>query len=70
VRFLRGFGRFWYAFVIGDDWKIAAAVAATVSLGAVVAATAEPGTSWIAPLVVVTLGAAFAIALVIEVRRG
>lgn len=27
-RLLRSFGRFWYDFVIGDDWKIAAAVAA------------------------------------------
>ena len=23
---LKGFGKFWYDFVIGDDWKIAAAV--------------------------------------------
>jgi hypothetical protein len=24
---LRGFGRFWYGFIIGDDWTIAATVA-------------------------------------------
>jgi len=24
---LRGFGRFWYGFVIGDDWTVAATVA-------------------------------------------
>jgi hypothetical protein len=24
---LRGFGRFWYRFVIGDDWTIAATIA-------------------------------------------
>lgn len=31
-RLLRSFGRFWYDFVIGDDWKIAAAVAAALAL--------------------------------------
>jgi hypothetical protein len=24
---LRGFGRFWYGFIIGDDWTVAATVA-------------------------------------------
>ncbi len=27
VGWLRGFGRFWYGFVIGDDWTVAATVA-------------------------------------------
>ena len=26
IRFLAGFGRFWYDFVVGDDWRIAAGV--------------------------------------------
>jgi hypothetical protein len=26
VRFLVGFGRFWYDFIVGDDWTIAAAI--------------------------------------------
>jgi hypothetical protein len=36
VRFLKSFGRFWYDFIIGDDWKIFAAVvvALLVLLGA------------------------------------
>jgi hypothetical protein len=39
---MKAFARFWYDFIIGDDWKIAAAVvAALVVLGAVVV-----GTSW------------------------
>jgi hypothetical protein len=24
---LKGFGRFWYSFIIGDDWTVAATVA-------------------------------------------
>jgi hypothetical protein len=27
VRWLTGFGRFWYGFIIGDDWTVAATVA-------------------------------------------
>lgn len=26
IRFIKGFGQFWYDFIVGDDWKIAAAV--------------------------------------------
>jgi hypothetical protein len=29
--FLKAFGRFWYDFVVGDDWKIAAYVAAVLT---------------------------------------
>ena len=34
MRYLRGFGRFWYDFVIGEDWRIAAGVAAVLGVGA------------------------------------
>jgi hypothetical protein len=30
MNLLKGFGRFWYDFIIGDDWKIAAAVVAAM----------------------------------------
>jgi hypothetical protein len=30
-----GFGRFWYHFIIGDDWTVAAAVAVALILSAV-----------------------------------
>jgi len=26
VRYLVGFGRFWYDFIVGDDWSVAAGV--------------------------------------------
>jgi hypothetical protein len=43
MRFLRGFARFWYDFVIGDDWKIAATVVAVLLVGvALVASAALP----------------------------
>ena len=31
-RWLRAFGRFWYGFVIGDDWTLAATVAAALAV--------------------------------------
>lgn len=27
VSWLKGFGRFWYGFIIGDDWTVAATMA-------------------------------------------
>jgi hypothetical protein len=30
-----GFGRFWWDFIIGEDWKIAAGVAVVLAIGAV-----------------------------------
>ncbi|GAA4018860.1 hypothetical protein GCM10022631_34990 [Deinococcus rubellus] len=45
-----GFLRFWYDFVVGDDWRVAAAVVAALALTAVLAGQ---GLAWIIlPLVV------------------
>jgi hypothetical protein len=32
VKQLRAFGHFWYDFIVGDDWTIAAAVVVAVAL--------------------------------------
>ena len=52
MRYLRAFGRFWWSFVVGDDWLVAAAVA--VALG-VTALLAHHGVNawWLLPLAVV-----------------
>jgi hypothetical protein len=39
MRYVRAFGRFWWDFVIGDDWRIAAGVALALGLGAVLVST-------------------------------
>jgi hypothetical protein len=51
MKWLRGFGRFWWEFVIGDDWLVAVLVA--VGIGAT-AALAAAGVEawWLLPLVV------------------
>ena len=37
MRYVVGFGRFWYDFLVGDDWTIAVAAILAVALAAVLA---------------------------------
>ncbi|TMF57121.1 MAG: hypothetical protein E6I22_04525 [Chloroflexi bacterium] len=49
-----GFGRFWYEFIIGDDWTIAA----TVVVGLVVTAVLKSSgivAWWLVPVLVVAI---------------
>jgi hypothetical protein len=32
VTYLRSFGRFWWNFIVGDDWRVAAGVAVALGL--------------------------------------
>jgi hypothetical protein len=51
-----GFGRFWYRFIVGDDWTVAAAVAAGLVLTAVLNARGVPAW-WLVPgIVIVVVG--------------
>jgi len=54
MRALRLFARFWYDFIVGDDWTIAAGVVAALTLTAVLVHT---GTAawWLLPLAVVAV---------------
>jgi hypothetical protein len=57
VQFLVGFGRFWYEFIVGDDWTIAAAiVAALIVTNVLVRAHVESW--WLLPLIVIVFLAA------------
>ena len=37
MKYIRQFLRFWYDFIVGDDWRIAAGVVAAIGLTALVA---------------------------------
>ena len=69
VRLLKSFGRFWYEFIIGDDWKIAAAVVIALGLTFLVMRTTS-----LSDHVLAVLGGglrlllAFAVSLAIDVR--
>jgi hypothetical protein len=49
MRFVTGFFRFWHDFVIGDDWRIALGVVATLALGAVLLRQTI-GHAWLVPI--------------------
>jgi hypothetical protein len=56
VRYVTAFGRFWWDFVVGDDWTVAAGVA--VTLGAVGILTREGlDVWWLLPLAIALLTA-------------
>jgi hypothetical protein len=51
VKWLRSFGRFWWDFIVGDDWLVAALVAAALGATAALAA-ADVAAWWLLPLAV------------------
>jgi hypothetical protein len=58
---LRGFGAFWWDFIVGDDWRIAASIVVALAITAAVATTAVAAW-WIVPVFVV-------VTLVLSLRR-
>jgi hypothetical protein len=69
VTALKAFARFWYDFVIGDDWKIAATVAAVLLAGAALVAAEVLPRPVTAVLVGAGILAAFTVAMVVDTRR-
>ena len=63
---IRGFLRFWYGFIIGDDWTVAAAVAAAM-VGTWALVRSHVDAWWLLPAVAVV---ATAISLRRAERRG
>lgn len=59
MSFLVSFARFWYDFIVGDDWTIALAVVIALVVTAALARVTTSGVAWwILPLaVIVVLGA-------------
>jgi hypothetical protein len=54
VSWLVGFGRFWYRFIIGDDWTVAASVAAGLVVTAALNARGIAAW-WLLPLIVIIM---------------
>jgi hypothetical protein len=68
MRVLRGFGRFWYDFLIGDDWKIAVAVATVLLVGAGLVVAGGYDAPVLTAGLGMGIGAAFVVALLLDVR--
>lgn len=52
MKYLVSFGRFWWDFVVGDDWRAAALVIVSIGVTAAVAA-GDIAAWWVMPLAVV-----------------
>jgi hypothetical protein len=65
MRFLRNFARFWYDFIVGDDWRVAAGVLIVIPI---VYFAAHHGLNawWLLPVAVAAL---LAISVGVEARR-
>ena len=61
-RGLRSFGAFWWDFIVGDDWRIAAGVVVALAATKLIASHDAPAW-WLVPLVVVAV-------LVTSLHRG
>lgn len=54
MSYVFAFFRFWYDFIVGDDWLIAVGVIAAIALTALLATTSIPAW-WVMPVAVVAL---------------
>ena len=54
MRYLLGFGRFWYDFIVGDDWTVALGVVIALIV-TVVVAQSDLSLWWLMPVAVAAL---------------
>jgi hypothetical protein len=51
---MKRFARFWWDFVVGDDWRVAAGIVIALAVTALLATTSIPAW-WVLPLAVVVV---------------
>ena len=51
MRRLKSIGAFWYDFVVGDDWRVAALVVAGLAVTAILTHVAKVNAWWLLPVV-------------------
>jgi len=69
VTLLRGFLRFWYDFIVGDDWRIALGVVLVLGAGAVLVAGDVLADEVLMPLVGAGIVAVVSVSIVAGARR-
>ena len=52
---VRAFFAFWYEFIVGDDWRVAAGVVAALAISVVLNRTTDVPVWWIGPAAVALL---------------
>ena len=68
-RSLRGFLRFWYDFIVGDDWRIAAGVLLVLAAGAALVAMDAVRDAVLVPLVAAGIVAVVSVSIAAGARR-
>ncbi len=66
---LRGFLRFWYDFIVGDDWRIALGVVLVLAAGALLVAAGAFADAVLAPLIGAGIVAVASVSIVAGARR-
>ena len=66
---LRGFVRFWYDFIVGDDWRIALGVVLVLGAGALLVAGDVLADDVLMPLVGAGIVAVASVSIVAGARR-
>ncbi|MGH3096813.1 MAG: hypothetical protein ACRDMV_12535 [Streptosporangiales bacterium] len=69
MRLLAAVGRFWYDFIIGDDWKIAVTVVAALLVTVAVLLATPLDDALVAVVAGVLLLGGFALSVAVDVRR-
>jgi hypothetical protein len=66
---VRGLLRFWYDFIVGDDWRIAVGVVLVLAAGAALVATAALSDDVLVPLVGAGIVGVASVSIVAGARR-
>jgi hypothetical protein len=69
IRFLKAFGRFWWDFVVGDDWRIAVGVVVVLAGGAVLVAKTDVSHALVAVLAATGIAVVVLVSIVAATRR-
>jgi hypothetical protein len=69
MRFLRALGRFWYDFIVGDDWRIAAGVVLVLAAGAALVAAGGVSHDVLVPLIGAGIVGVVSVSIVAGPRR-
>jgi hypothetical protein len=54
MKYVRSFGRFWWDFIVGDDWRVAAGVAVGLGLTSLLTHK-DVNAWWLLPVVIVVV---------------
>lgn len=57
MRYVRGFLRFWYDFIVGDDWTVAVSVVVALGIAALLVQRNAPAWLWLPPAAAAALAA-------------